>query len=214
MAGVETILGFRGAGKSRLARALTANDQRLVVVDSVAEYAQTGLLPEVDPDQLRTLMTSDNPYRCAIVPDDIEEVHWIENAIAARRDVTLVIDEIDVWYPSSVHPVGEGIFHIARYGRHYNQRLITVAREHRALHPCYRSQGILWVFPLRERGDVRYVEEVTGGRVDARSLRVLQTDGRHIIRTELARVDGTDVTICEFDLTNLKLYSSNSPAPE
>jgi hypothetical protein len=186
-----------------------ARDQRLVVIDSIAENVQKGLLPEVDPEELRYIMRAEEAYRVAIVPETLEEVEWIADAVAARRNISLVVDEIDYWYPSSKHPVGRGFLNIARYGRHYNQQLVAVAREHSALHPSYRSQGILWVFPVRERGDVAYVQAVTGG-FQAHTLRVVQKDSAgHILRTEVARIDGTEVRVCEFDLVASRLYSSS-----
>lgn len=147
------------------------------------------------------ILKSGEPYRIGVVPEEELAVAWICQWCASLRGTTLFIDEIDYWYPSSLHIPCQGILDIARYGRHYDQTLVAVARRPSAVHPSYRAQGTLWVFPMRERGDCAYVRDVTGG-FDPKSLKVLESEGEHRLVSQVARLDPNGVVLHKFDLRN------------
>ncbi len=135
------------------------------------------------------------------MPSAEVEVEWICQWCASLRGITLFIDEIDYWYPSSLHIPCQGILDIARYGRHYEQTFVAVARRPGAVHPSYRAQGTLWVFPMRERGDCAYVRDVTGG-FDPKILKVLESSNGMRLVTQVARIDENGVILHRFDLRN------------
>ena len=203
-AGVHTILGSRGSGKSRLARALCRASQRLIVLDTLAEHSVNGYAEEVTLEDMAYLVKHGKAYRVGVVPDSIEYVGWICDWAAARRGLTLFIDEIDYWYPQSTNLPCKGILDLARYGRHYAQTLVVVARQPAAVHPSYRGEGCLWIFPMRGRGARAYVRDVAGG-FDPYALKVLDMEGEHILRSQVACVDGTTLKAYIFDLVSGEL---------
>jgi hypothetical protein len=201
MKGVHAILGLRGYGKSRLFRALCADETKLIVVDTLGEH--DGLGTRVDISGMQTLLVR-NPeaYRIIFRPVGYDGVEWVERVAAARPGCSLAVDEIDMWYPDSRAPVGDGLRSLVMYGRHYDQGIIAVARRPFNMSRDLTSQADLWCFPMREPRDRDYVRSVTG--FDPGGLRVLETgmlDGKEIIlRTELARVGARGTEIGEFDL--------------
>lgn len=213
MPGVECILGFRGAGKSTLARTLCARDTRLVVCDTTAEYTRVlKWVPEAEADQLRADVVSGMPLRAGFVPATIEEVHWLERLVASQCNITLLCDEIDVWYQGSTGALGEGLSWIAKTGRHYNQRVVAIARLASRMPIELRSEGCLWVFPVRHQGTRRLVVDCTEMGYDPIALRVLESSGDRIYRTEVARIQGARCQVLHFDTRTGKLYQPR-PGP-
>lgn len=201
MKGVHAILGLRGYGKSRLFRALCADETRLIVVDTLGEHDALGQV--VDTSSLQYLLGQDpESFRYVHRPLGYEEVEWIERVAASRQRCALSIDEVDMWYTDSRAPVGEGLRAMVMYGRHYEQSVIAVARRPFNMSRDLTSQADLWCFPMREPRDRDYVRSVTA--FDPGALRVLETkqeDGKELIlRTELARVGARGTEIGEFNL--------------
>lgn len=202
MKGVHAILGLRGYGKSRLFRALCADETRLIMVDTLGEHGELGEI--CDCPRMQSLLHAEpDSFRLIYRPTTYEEVEWVERVAAARNDTTLAVDEVDMWYPDSRAPVGEGMRALVMYGRHYSQGLITVARRPFNMSRDVTSQADLWCFPMREPRDRQYVKDVSG--YDPGELRVLETcsgdDGNEwVIRTELARVGARGTEVGEFNL--------------
>lgn len=201
MKGVHAILGLRGYGKSRLFRALCADETRLIVVDTLGEHSQIGTPVSVGTMQ-EALSQAPGAYRLVFRPLEYYEVEWTERVAAARPGCTLAVDEIDCWYSDSRMPLGVGLRALVMYGRHYEQGAIAVARRPFNMARDFTSQADLWCFPMREPRDRQYVKDVTA--FDPGGLRVLETgmiDGKEVIlRTELARVGARGTEVGEFNL--------------
>lgn len=202
MKGVHAILGLRGYGKSRLFRALCADETRLIVIDTLGEHNAIGTPVSIDTMQA-TLSQAPRAYRLVFRPLGYEDVEWTERVAASRPGCTLAVDEIDCWYPDSRMPIGDGLRSMVMYGRHYEQGAIAVARRPFNMARNFTSQADLWCFPMREPRDRQYVKDVSG--YDPGELRVLETrpgnDGNEwVIRTELARVGARGTEVGEFNL--------------
>lgn len=214
LSGVHAILGVRGHGKSRLARALVCACPRLLCVDTLGEHSTIGR--RVTPEELAAAVTR-NPrgFRLALWPrgdhdSAYAEVEWLECIAASRHDVCLFVDEIDRWYPGARAPLGEGIFSIVQYGRHYNQSLVAVARRPAQMSKDIMSQGTLWILPMRGHHDCKAVMDTCS--FDPRELNILeekpdpQGGEPFVIRTEVARYAGRSVQVGEFNLERGALH--------
>lgn len=211
--GVHAILGHRGSGKSRLARAIIAPARKLLIVDTLGEHSV--LATRVD---LQTLVTNlaANPtaYRYGVTPQNLETVDWLERVAAARPGCCIFIDEIDFWYPDSRATVGAGLSSLVRYGRHYNQSVVAIARRPADLSRTITSQATLWCFPMREPRDRAYVQGFAD--IDPGTLRVLETSREGwVLRTEIARAGIRGVEVGEFSLkTGQYIFGASGDAPQ
>jgi hypothetical protein len=197
-AGVHAILGHRGSGKSRLARAIVAPSTKLIIVDSLAEHYD--LAQTVTVDELATLLER-NPdaYRYAVMADDYSYVDWLERVACKRPGCCLFIDEIDMWYTDARVPVGEGLSALVRYGRHYEQSVVAIARRPAAMSRSITSQATMWCFPMREPRDRKYVQDFS--EFDPGTLEVLQFDSEgRILVTQVARIGVRGTEVGEFSL--------------
>ncbi len=206
LSGVHAILGYRGSGKSRLARAIVASARKLLVVDTLGEHSALGTA--VTPEQLAQVLSS-NPeaYRYVIRTTDYEVVEWVERVAAARPGCCLFLDEIDFWYADSRTTLGVGVNALSQYGRHFNQSLVAVARRPVCISQHIVSQATLWCFPMRGIRDRQYVREYSNGYdpVDLRILQEKMIEGPEgpeqvIIETELARAGLRGVELGRFNL--------------
>lgn len=197
MTGVHTVLGHRGYGKSRLARAIVAPARKLIVVDTLGEHST--LATPADITTIASALAS-NPeaYRYSVRVSDYSEVEWLERVAASREGCCLFIDEIDMWYTDARAPIGDGLNSLVRYGRHYGQSVVAVVRRPADLSRTVTSQATLWCFPMREPRDRAYVQGFAN--IDPGTLEVLETREGMIIRTQLARAGIRGVEIGEFNL--------------
>ncbi len=212
LTGVHAILGHRGSGKSRLARAIVAPARRLIVVDTLGEHGCLGTT--VAPDALaRALAAGPDAYRYCVRPDNLDTVDWLERVAASRPGCCLFVDEIDYWYQDARAVAGEGLLSLARYGRHYDQALVAVARRPADLSRSVTSQATLWCFPMREPRDRAYVAQFT--TFDPATLRILRESPEgYVLETELARAGLRGVERGRFDLsTGQFIFPSKAVSP-
>jgi len=211
--GVHAILGHRGSGKSRLARALVAPSRKLLIVDTLGEHS--GLARRVQPEALAAaLAATPDAYRYGVTPCNLETVDWIERVAASRPGCCLFIDEIDFWYPDARATVGVGLSSLVRYGRHYDQTVVAIARRPADLSRTVTSQASLWCFPMREPRDRAYVAQFSS--FDPADLRILETSREgYVIRTEIARTSIRGLEIGEFNLVTgqYRFGMPRTPAP-
>ncbi len=200
--GIHAVLGLRGYGKSRLARAIVADATQLIVIDTLWEHE--GLGEAVDCEGLQSVL-SRNPesYRLRVhtstEPEQGRaECEWLERVAAARPGSTLFIDEIDYWYTGAQERPGEGILSVVRYGRHFDQTLVAVARRPQAMSKEITSQATLWVYPMQEVRDRDYVRRLSG--FDPGDLSVIVERDGMILQCELARVGIRGVEVGVFNL--------------
>jgi len=162
LGGVTVILGRRGAGKTRLAHAILCRESpdRLVVIDTIAEHQS--LAPRCPKWRAILRMNppgTTNPLRLGILPQNEQEFELACGAIWARENLVCLIDELDWWVPTPAHACPDALRSIVRYGRHYGQRLIAIARRPAAMPREITSQADLWIFPAAEPRDVAYIRQ-------------------------------------------------------
>ena len=168
--------------------------------------AAKGFARGVDIDEFtHTLLTKDS-YSIAVRPEDFEEFEYICDGAAARPDVTLAIDEIDLWLPNPNMVPPRGVMNMSLTGGHHNQTLICVTHRPVAIHKSVFTQAVVWVFPMFDATDRKTVIDHTRRLshpegVDPGKLEILDTNERGWIkRVEVARVDVSDVKLCTFDI--------------
>lgn len=209
VAGVHSILGQRGSGKSCLLRKVCLTAERLLIVDTLGEHCAAGYVEHV-PD-LRSLIDRLSAPRFRLgycpSPNGYEEVEYVERLVASRFQITLAVDEIDRWYPSPLTPLGDGLASVCNYGRHYGQGLVTTVRRPAAVSRHLTAQGVLWAFPMRDDRDRGYILRNTG--VDAAGIGVLSSDANgHTRVTEVLRHE-RETQVLRFDLVTGELYESS-----
>ncbi len=213
LTGVHAILGHRGSGKSRLARAVIAPARKLLIIDTLGEHAN--LATRVTAGELQlALAQKPEAYRYGVTPANIDTVDWMERVAAARPGYCLFIDEIDYWYQDSRAVPGDGLAALVRYGRHYNQSVVAVARRPADLSRTITSQATLWCFPMREPRDRSYVAQFAS--IDPGELKVIETREGMIIRTEIARagVHGLEIGIFNLETGQYVFPTGESFTPE
>jgi hypothetical protein len=181
------ILGKTGTGKSRLLAYLLTGTRSLILVDTMLEHG--ALAVPVDAHELYRRVLAGGPYRLALCPADVDTVDWCSRLAASQPGVTYVIDEYSYWYPSATCSPGPGLLALARCGRKLGQRLFLTTQSPGAITKQLVGQSDLWVLPMDEVNDRRYVVDRTSGAIDPGSLRILETDaqGRNL-RIQVARL--------------------------
>lgn len=207
--GVHAILGLRGHGKSRLARRLVADAPRLLVVDTLGEHSDN-LARGASPEEIAGALGGDpTDYRLCLRPSgDADsaygQVEWLERVAASRRGCCLFVDEIDRWYSSPSTPLGEGLFNLVQYGRHYDQSVVAVSRRPQRMPSDILSQATLWILPMPGRLERRVVMETSG--FDPGLLDVVEKRGKHNILVQLARYGTQGVERGVFNLETGTFY--------
>jgi hypothetical protein len=182
-----------------------------VVCDTAEEYSKrTQWVPAVEAPRLRELVVSGEPFRVAYVPDYYEDVEWLERLVASQEHISLLVDEIDVWYDRSVASLGEGLSWIAKGGRHHGQKVVAISRLASRMPIELRAEGSMWVFPIRHPGTRAEFQRAAG--FDPIVLQVLERDPTFypygVVRTQVARIDQDNIDVYEFNTRTLKLYPS------
>ena len=195
-ASVHVVLGQRGKGKSRLLRKLCEESgNRRIVLDTLREHASWA--PCRDLEYFRQALLTLERYDMSVSPLTRAQAEYVIGACAARCGITLAIDELDYWYPSSTATLCFPLQALVRYGRHYDQTLIVTARRPQAIGREITSQGILWCFPMVEPRDLDYVRQFASFDVSE-----LGESGDEI---QVLRADGGDSKVLTFNRRTLSL---------
>lgn len=133
----------------------------------------------------------------SVAPLTPAQAEYVIAACAARESITLAIDELDYWYPSSTATLCFPLQALVRYGRHYDQTLIVTARRPQAVGREITSQAVLWCFPMQEPRDLDYVKQFASFDVSE-----LGEVGDEI---QVMRADGGDVQVLTFNRRTLEL---------
>lgn len=207
-------MGLRGCGKTRLLKTiLNPLPDRLVVIDTLGELSFDGFVEGVSPEEFRRVLLQSNTYHVGIAPHDADVLDWASQACAARRNITLAVDELDLWYPTAVSLPNHAINNIALTGRHYEQSFIGVVHRPSCVHHNILSQCTMWVFPMIDALDcqtvLRYSKRLNAPLgCDPSSLRVLEYSGQHVVRTEVARVGREGLQVLDFNLVTGELHTT------
>lgn len=177
-----------------------------MVVDTLGELSAKGLVKGVTADTFKETLLNHPSYAVGIYPEYEELFEWVCDAAAAREDITLAIDEIDMWLPSAVHAPPQSLLNMSLTGGHYAQTLICVTHRPVSIHHSIMSQGVLWVFPMFDTGDRKKVIDYTSrpncpGGIDPADLEVLDRNEHGWIQAvQVARVSHEEVKVLAFDL--------------
>lgn len=160
------IFGKRGSGKSYLANKLIANEQRLLIFDTLSEY--TGGVVFEDYDQFAGFwrLIYQHPYRLIyrpLKPD--EEIEQIADLVYTIGNVTFLVEEIDCYCSS--YQISESFAHIIQRGRHNNITLIGVTQRPYGIHRLLTSQAKeIYIFSTNEPRDREYLRTLLGQEIE------------------------------------------------
>lgn len=207
-------MGMRRTGKTTLMLRLlkASNPKRLIVIDTLRELQQKGHVQSVTLDEMREIMLTKDSYRLGVYPEGEDQFDYVCEAVAARNDITLAIDEMDAWFPTSTHLPPQSLLNISLTGGHYGQELICITHRPSAIHHSIMSQGVLWIFPMYDANDCKSVMSHTRrpgnpNGINPQDVQPTELDGRGwIVATNVARVSQTDIQVLEFNVREGKLY--------
>jgi hypothetical protein len=189
-------------------RKVCLDADRLILIDTLGEHSQAGYVEHIESIGEIIERMEAPTFRLGYCPspNGYDEVEYLERVCASRWDVTLAIDEMDKWYQSSLAPLGDGLAAIVNYGRHFRQGIVATVRRPTAISRDLRSQGTLWIFPMRDDRDRAYVYRNTG--IDGGGIGVAETDsaGRTVVSEVIRREYVTQVL--QFNLQTGALYDA------
>jgi hypothetical protein len=161
---IVSLFGRKGTGKTTLAKFLTRNCKRLIIVDSLREY-ETGEVIYYMSDLYNKVATSPD-FRIVFRPIETGAFDWVCYLSLALCEtsgpITLLIDEIDN-YANSYY-ISEPLRYIVHYGRHFNLSLITTARQaNRVRNDITAQSDIIITFQQQGRQSISYIDDFYDG---------------------------------------------------
>lgn len=176
------IWGRRGSGKSSRVRELlkAGGRRRVVVFDPMDEYAAQGFDRAADYGQLVRLMRDQwaGDFRIAFVPRGGFEPRALHDVVAIlwqaqmpyldgrdRRQLTLVVEEMDLSFPAEGLPADCRSMHDAvNRGRHMGLEVIGVSQRPAAVSKHFRANvSTAYCFAMGDPDDARAAARVLGG---------------------------------------------------
>lgn len=158
---IISVFGKKGTGKTTYAGKLIAGrdkSKHCVIIDL---FDQFPLYPLIDIDSFyHYAMTSfpSNPVRLAIF--DLVDFGNVSKVIGVRRDILLVVDEID-FFDSATKQVLD-FKRLIHYSRHYRVDLITTSRRPANVSRDLTSQTDEFIiFSMTERRDLEYFRNLS-----------------------------------------------------
>lgn len=182
---IAFVVGRRGSGKSTRVAQLIRPVRRVVAFDPIAEYG--GIRCERIGDVRKALAANwGRGFRVSYVPPANYEMQAADelSRLLQRaqqpyfdgrddRQITLVLEEADLAYPSSGKAPG-ALKALCLRGRHYGINIVAVSQRPTLVHPTLRGNARSWyVLPLDYDDDRREVL-AKAGRQYADQLRTLQ----------------------------------------
>jgi hypothetical protein len=187
------------------------------VIDTLRELQQRGDVQAVTLDEMREAMLRLDSYTLGVYPEGQEQFDYVCEAVAARRDITLAIDEMDAWFPTSTHLPPQSLLNLSLTGGHYGQQLICITHRPSAIHHSIMSQGVLWIFPMYDANDCKSVMSHTRRPgypqgIDPQEIQPTELDANGwIVATHVARVSPVDVQVLEFNVRECRLFKYEAP---
>lgn len=191
-----------------------------MVIDTLRELQQRGDVQAVTLEQMRDAMLKAESYSLGVYPQGQDQFEYVCDAVAARRDITLAIDEMDAWFPTSTHLPPQSLLNLSLTGGHYGQQLICITHRPSAIHHSIMSQGILWIFPMYDANDCKSVMSHTRRPgypqgIDPQEIQPTELDSNGwIVATHVARVSPVDVQVLEFNVRECRLFRYESQTLE
>ncbi len=135
---ITLIFGRIGSGKSTLAKELMRDEERLIVVDPLAEY-NNGVIVN-DMIELHSYMLEYRPEKFKIICrfDNDLDMEYLFKYIFELENVCLVLEECEMYI--SPQAKSGSFLRLIRYGRHKDIRLIGIARRPSELSADMKAQ--------------------------------------------------------------------------
>ena len=147
-------------GKTSLARILSRDYKRLMIIDPLSEYADTVFTPTAY-DALIYLKNNPN-FR--ISTEDNDDLDNFLKLVWSTENLCLHIEEIDMFADSRVMPFDLG--NIIKRGRHRNISLICTSRRPAEVNRLLTSQASdIYIFNTTEPKDCQYIESYTSSEL-------------------------------------------------
>ena len=176
-------MGIRGNGKSFLAKALInlLIPPKLFIIDPLDEYRDYARFTCYDAGQCAEAFLSDSfPLRLASAsPIDMSLAFELVREI---NDLFVVVDESDFFLDNQHNP--PAFSWSVRYGRHFGQGGILIARRPSNLPREFTAQSVLFFQVCIEPNDLKYIRERVGSvpeRLPAFNWYCSDLDGKIII---------------------------------
>ncbi len=160
------IFGKRGSGKSYLANKLIANEQWLLIFDTLSEYTEGVVFEDYQKFAEFWRKIYIHPYRLIyrpLKPD--EEIEQIADLVYTIGNICFLVEEIDCY--CTAYQIGESFAHVIQRGRHNNITLIGVTQRPYGIHRLLTSQAKeIYVFNTNEPRDRDYLRILLGQEID------------------------------------------------
>jgi len=163
---VEVILGRRGSGKSTLLEKRIAKCGRLIVLDPHGEILSNKPPPVFSWEELRQ-KTERNFFRVCYVPSDFqtpqESLDPVCMLCEGLGNVTLAIDEADIFVGAQSVHTPPGLYRVVALGRHWDVDVILAARRQTTIPRTLTAEvETMYVFSMTEPRDQKWLDQVAG----------------------------------------------------
>lgn len=159
---VTVVIGKKGSGKSTLVSEIVAEESRVQVIDSLAEYEDCEISVGLE-DCLEALVKAEKrkQYRIALRCLALEDNLDLLRTAYELRESTLVVEETSLY--CSAHSLPDEMSALIRYGRHQELNLVFVARRPSELHRDLTANAdVLVTFRQQEPRDLAYLRSFYG----------------------------------------------------
>lgn len=159
--GIGCIFGKRGSGKTELARFLTRDCPRLVIIDPMEEYTEAKKFTSVYDVYCYLAQYHSRPFRCTFVPigdDQLVQLDKLLDVIRYVENCVVVLEEADLFAtPRSYSSIFSDF---VRRGRHYRTGLLAVSRRPQEVSKDLTGQASMVIsFQMNEPGMLDYLKK-------------------------------------------------------
>lgn len=180
------IVGKTGSGKTYLARKLMRQENRLIVLDPMGDWAT---VTQVVPSWKALAREVREPlFRVSLLPEEEEvlsnPIQFVDTLIAISRDrsvgnCTVVIDELSLYFDRGVK-APRSLQGAMRFGRRQGLSMVLISQRAMDCPIDIRSQLTdVFAFTSHEKADIEYLGNIIGNRDEAKRVVALPLH-RHI----------------------------------
>tara|TARA_Y100000310_G_scaffold330469_1_gene402161 strand:+ start:621 stop:1268 length:648 start_codon:yes stop_codon:yes gene_type:complete len=150
------ILGKKGSGKSFFTKKALDNFPNVIIIDVLNEY-ENGTIIYTSKDFVDFIKQHGNKnFRIILKELDDEKINDYFYLIKELRNVSVVAEEVDFYYPATNPNVN--FVELVKYGRHYGINIIGITRRPFECSNFLRSQADLIVsFRQHEPRDIEWL---------------------------------------------------------